>query len=103
MPQRRVALHHRLRHGHGLVGRIVQQLDIELVLGIIDLADRLHQPVHHVLLVVNRELDGHARQLGKAAGRLVSPVLPVFVIHVNQDVAVNSVGRENDENGKVRN
>src|SRR5438270_572592 len=100
MAQRGIALHHALRYYNGFVRRIIQHLDIELVLGIIDLADRLHQSVDYELLVVNRELDGDAGKLGKLSKRLRGPVLAVAVVHVNQRIAVHSVRGQNHHHFK---
>src|SRR5438270_3012370 len=101
MAQRGIALHHALRYYNGFVRRIIQHLDIELVLGIIDLADRLHQSVDYELLVVNRELDGDAGKLGKLSKRLRGPVLAVAVVHVNQRIAVHSVRGQNHHHYKI--
>ena len=46
-----------------IVGRIVQYLDLEQMPRIIDLAGLFDQPLDHVLLVIQRKLNGHARQL----------------------------------------
>ena len=61
--QRPITLHQRFGVGMGVVGRIVEHLDLQKVLGILDLGDFVDQPLDHVALVVNRQLDGDRRQL----------------------------------------
>src|SRR6185437_2550007 len=62
---------------------------------------RVHQPVDDELLVENRKLNGDARQLGKTPRWIGSAVLPVSVIHVNQNVAMNAIRSQNNENHEV--
>ena len=69
-PASRYSSDQRLREGMRIVGGIVQHLDLQQVAGIIDLGGFLQQAFHHEALIVNRELDGDARQFGKAHGRL---------------------------------
>src|SRR5262249_298037 len=83
------------------IRRVVQNLDVEPFFGIVDFADRLHQSVHYELLVVNRQLDGDARKLGKLRRRLRGAVPAVPVIHVNQRIPVQAVGRENDHHHEI--
>ena len=52
----------KLRDLFCLVGRIVQNLDLEQVLRVIELADGRDQPVGHVHFVEDRKLDGDPRQ-----------------------------------------
>ena len=59
-----------LGEGMRIVGGIVQHLDLEQVAGIIDLGGFLQQAFDHEALIENRELDGDARQFGKAHRRL---------------------------------
>ena len=49
-----------------LVGRVVEDLDFEQLPRIVDLADGVDQPIGHVHLVVDRELD---RDAGSALQR----------------------------------
>ena len=46
-----------------LVGRIVEDLDLQQIARIVDLADGIDQPIRDVHLVEDRELDRHARQI----------------------------------------
>ena len=99
--QRPVALHQRLGEGRGIVGGIVQHLNLQQFLGILDLDHLFDQPLHHVALVVKRKLDGHRRQLFEALRRPGSGLLPVLEIRADDLVAVDAVNREDDQNREV--
>jgi hypothetical protein len=103
MTQRRIPIDNGLRHLHRFIRGIVQHLDIELVLGIVDLADGFHQAVHHELLVVNRELDGHARKVFKLCRWLCGPVLAVAIIHPNQRIPMHAVTGQDHHHNEIRN
>ena len=75
----RVTAHGQLRDLPRLVGRIVEDLDLQLLARVLDLAHRVHQAIDDVHLVVERELDGDDGQLVERALRLR---LLVFVLHV---------------------
>ena len=100
--QRGVALDQAAGDFDGLVGRIVEHLDVELLSRILQLADRLQQALDYVLLVENRQLHRDARQVFKTRGRLGRAVLPVLVIQIDQDVAVHSVSREQNQHDEIR-
>ncbi len=51
-----------IRHAPGLVGRVVEDLDLQPVARIVQRADRVDQPLGHVHLVVERQLHGQPRQ-----------------------------------------
>ena len=51
-----------------LVGRIVQHLNLEQLARVVDARDRLDQPVRHVHLVVERQLDGDRRAAATSGG-----------------------------------
>ena len=70
MAQRRIARHNACGHLLGLVGRVVQHLDLELVARILHGADRLDQPVDDELLVEDGQLHGDPRQLVEVPGRV---------------------------------
>ena len=54
----------------GLVGGVVEHLDLEKVLRVVERRDGVDQPLHDVDFVVDRELDGDARKDGRSpAGR----------------------------------
>ena len=96
--------------GAGLVGRVVEHLDLELLARVVDGADRVHEPVDHVHLVEDRQLDGDDRQLVEVpqGHRHLVLVLHVEVHHVvavppvhGQDHEHEEVGRENERLGEA--
>src|SRR5260370_14769754 len=99
--QSRIALYHGGRYLHGFVGRIIQQLDVELVLGIFQLADRLDEALDHVLTVEDRQLYGHARQFVKLLRRLRCTILLLLVVHVGHRVAMQTVSPQNHPDDEV--
>ena len=62
-PLRGMPPHRQLGDLLRLVGRVVQDLDLEQVPRIVHLADGVDQPVRDVHLVEDRQLDGDARQV----------------------------------------
>ncbi len=54
MSQGGVAIHQNAGDFNGFVGRVVQQLDVELLSWIVEPADGVEQPVHHILFVKDR-------------------------------------------------
>ena len=72
---RGVALHGQPGDVARLVGRVVEDLDFQPVLRVVHPADGLHEAVHHVHLVVERQLHGHRRPRVRArpASRLCRP------------------------------
>ena len=93
---RGVAAHGLLGHAARLVGRVVQDLDLEELARILDLADGVDQPIGDVHLVVDRQLDRDRRQGVERPG---GDWLPPLVLHVqvNKVVPVPSVYREDDQ------
>ena len=91
IPKRRVALHYRMRDFYGLISGIVEHLDVELLARIFHLADSIYKPIDHELFIENWKLDCHSWQLGKMSRWLADFVLSVFVIHVDENVAVDAV------------
>ena len=91
--QRRIALHQTASHVDGLVGRVVQHLNVELFPRIFQLADRLQQPLHNILLVEDRQLHGDPRQVFKIRRRLGRAFFPVLVIQIHQHVAMHPICR----------
>ena len=55
--------------GFGVVRGIVEHLDLEAVLGVIDLAYRAEKPFHHIDLVEDRQLHRNLGQLVEMTGR----------------------------------
>ena len=85
----------------GLIRRVVQKLDLHLVLRVIQRGDGCQQAVHHVHFIENRELDGHQRQLLEQLFGL--RMLPrVFQIEKNDRQPVRAVASKADENNNVR-
>ncbi len=74
-----------------VVGGIVQHLDLQQLARVLHLAGLFDQPLHHVALVIQRKLDGHARKRGPALHRFrrqVAAVLPVLPDHLEAVAAV---------------
>ena len=97
----RVAAHGELGDLPGLVGRVVEHLDLEQLARVFDLADRVDQPIDDVHLVVERELDGDDRKRIERGLRLRLLVL-VLHVDVHQVVPVPSVNSEDEENEEIR-
>ena len=100
---RGVLFHQALGDRLGLVGGVVQHLDVKLFQRILQTADRIQQALNHELLVENRKLHRNPGQFGKMAGRLHGAIFPVLVIEINQHVTVHAVRRQQDQHHKVRN
>jgi hypothetical protein len=87
-------------HLAGIVGGIVQHLNLEQISRIIELADRTQKALYHVNFIKNRKLNRHFWQLPKLAGRNRGP-FAVFQEEINDEIPVNAVGRQADEHGEV--
>ena len=96
----RIAPHGALGHAAGLVGGVVQHLDLQEIARVVDPADGVDQPIRHVHLVIDGELDGDRRKGVERAGR---DRLPVLVLHVevHQVIPVPPVHGENDEDEEI--
>ncbi len=103
MPKRGIPLHQDACDLYGLVGRVVEQLDVQLFAWVLQPADRVQQAVHHILLIKNRQLNGDARQVVETGRRLSGLFVLVFVIKIDQPVAVRAVGRQNNQHNEIRN
>ncbi len=101
--QRRVAFDQVARDFDGFVGGIVEHLDVELLPRIFQLADRLQQPLDHILLIEDGQLHGDARQLLEVGRRVGGAVFLVLVIQINQNIAVHAVAGEQDQHNEIRN
>ena len=80
MSQRNIAIDQNARDLDGLVGRVIEQLDIELIFRIFKPAHGVEQPIHHILLIKDRQLHGDTRQVvevGWRFGRLIFFVLVI--------------------------
>ncbi len=87
----------------GFVGRVVEDLDLQLVLRIVDGADGLDKAVDDELLVEDGQLDRDPRQLFEVLGRIGVVVLAVFEIEIAERVAVHAVDRQHDHHEEVGN
>src|SRR5262249_48254182 len=101
--QSRITLHYSVGDFDGLVGRVIEHLNVELVFGIVEATDCIDQPIDNELFVKNGKLNGNAGQFGEFLRWLSRPIPTVPVIHVNEDVAIQSVTGEDDQHDKVRN
>ncbi len=52
------------RNRAGFVGGVVKQLNVEFVGGVLEGNGRFQQPLHHILLIINRQLHRHRRPFG---------------------------------------
>ena len=82
------------------VGRVVQHLDFQEIGRILDAAHGVDEPVGHVHLVVERELDGHDWQWREGRARHGLLVL-VPHVEVHEVIAVPPVNCQNDQDKKV--
>ena len=86
-----------------LVGRVVEDLDLEQVARVVDLADRIDQAVGDVHLVVNRQLDGDARQRRPApAAAAAFGAFPVFHVKIHKVIAVPPVDGQDAEDEEIQ-
>ena len=67
------------------------------------LRDFFDQPLHHVALVIERQLDGHARELARTLGRLGAPDAAVLEVLADHLEAVAAVKRKDDQDREIRN
>src|SRR5205807_9186377 len=83
----------RSSHCPRIVGRIVQDLDLQQFSRIIELADRAQKALHYVNFVKNRKLNGHSRELPKPT-RWNHRAFAVLKEEINDEIPVNAVSRE---------
>ena len=90
----------------GLVGGVVEDLDLEAVARILDAAAGVDEAVDDELLVIDGELDGDEGELvfGEARGRLVRVrgLALVAVVEPDELVAMDAVEGEDDHHDEVR-
>jgi hypothetical protein len=86
----------------GLVGGIIEDLDLQEVARVLELADAIQEALDYVELVKDGELDGDAGE-GLEAARGAGDVLAVLEEEVDDDITVNSVEGEAKEDGEVTN
>ena len=74
----------------GLVRRVIEQLDLQAVARVIECADACEQALDHELLVVDGQLNGDARQLVEAVGRLSGGIAAIFEVGIDELVAMHA-------------
>ena len=102
-PQGAIALHQRRGKWSGVVGGIVQHLDLEQLAGILDAGDLVDEPLDDVPFVEDGQLNGDRRQLREAPGRLAGSLLAVLEVSADDLVAMHPVNRKHGQDGEVRN
>jgi hypothetical protein len=83
-----------------LVRGIVENLDLEQVPGVVELADALEKALDDVKLIEDRELDGDVGKGVEETDR-ARHVLAMLEEEINDDIPVNSVEGEAKEHGEV--
>ncbi len=78
---RRVLRDLKARQLHGLIVRVVQDLDLQPIAWIIEGADRIDEALDHAALVVNRELHGDRRPGRRPTGRQRARAPPLVQVH----------------------
>ena len=98
-----IKLYGRLGNFYRAVGGVVQNLNLQLVGRIVQVAAGLDQPVNDELLVEDGELHGDAGKFGEVRLGLARSVLAVLVVAVDQLIAMNAIEGENDHHDEVGN
>ncbi len=96
---RRVLRDARARQFHGFIVRVVQDLDLEPVAGIIEGADRINEPLYNAALVVDRQLHGDHRPRPGPAGR--QRARAASAIQVHQPTAVQAERGQSQQRQRV--
>ena len=89
------------RYGLRLVGRVVQNLDLQPIPGVLHRAHGFNQAVDDELLVEDGQLHRHHGQLVELPGRAGIVILLVFEVPVAQRVAVHAVKGQHDHHREV--
>src|SRR5215469_15160082 len=85
----------------GLVGGVVEQLNIELFPRIVEPADSLQETVNNKLFIENGQLNRNPGELLEFFDRLVLAVLFLLVIEIYEGVAMHSVRGQQNQNDEV--
>src|ERR1035438_9424493 len=101
-PQSAIALHQRRGKWGGVVGGIVQHLDLEQLAGILDAGDLVDEPLDDVPFVEDGQLNGDRRQLREASGRLAGGLLAVLEVGADHLITMHTVDRKQGQDGEVR-
>ena len=83
-------LHTFLGDADRVVGGVVQDLDLQLIAGILDGAGGFDDPLDDVSFVEDGKLDGYGGQLMEMTGRL-GMLAVVAVVDKDEEIAVKSV------------
>src|ERR1022692_4498581 len=89
-PQSAIALHQRRGKWGGVVGGIVQHLDLEQLAGILDAGDLVDEPLDDVPFVEDGQLNGDRRQLREASGRLAGGLLAVLEVGADHLITMHT-------------
>ena len=100
-PQGAIALHQRRGKWGGIVGGIVQHLDLEQLAGILDAGDLVNEPLDDIPFVEDGQLNGDRRQLREAHGRLAGGLLAVLEVGADDLVTMHAVDRKHGQDGEV--
>ncbi len=74
-----------------LVRRIIEDLDLQFVARIIELADRSNQSSNDVVLIIDRQLDSNRRESTESCRRL-DAASPILQEQIDDEIAVNAKG-----------
>ncbi len=96
-----IALHRPPRERACLVGRVVEHLDLEQLLRVADAAHRVQQPVHHVHLVEDGELDRDRRKALRE-GNGEGAASPVPEVEPHHEVPVGAQDGQDDQGDEVQ-
>jgi hypothetical protein len=99
--ERAVAFDDALGDGGGLVGGVVEDLDLEEVARVLDFGDGFEEAIDDELLVKDGELDGDARELFEAGSGLVGGVFAVAVIEPDEGVTMEAISGQDDHDEEV--
>src|SRR5438445_759468 len=86
----------------GFVSGIVEHLNVEKFERVVESGDRFDETFNDVTLVENGKLNAYTRPL-RDGRRRAGNVLTIFVVIVNEPVAMKAINREDDENDEVWN
>ena len=101
-PARRLAANGELGNVARLVGRIVEDLDLEEIQRIVDRAHRVDEPIDDVHLVVDGQLDGDDRPLSDRRRRARNLVLVLQVL-IDDEIAMPPVDAKDTEDEEIGN
>ena len=101
-PARGPAGHGRGRNPLRLVGRVVQDLDLQALRGVVQARRRVDETLDHVQLVVDGKLHGDERDVVVVVDPRRRRPGPISCIKVEQVGAVQAVGAQADEKHEIQ-